>query len=81
MTTIESRAASAGAFAATLAGRFALTNHHAPPASTTMSAAMPAASGSPNRHFSGVGAAGGRGVASSAAFAGFGFAGIPTCSE
>ena len=54
---MESRAASAGAFVAMLAGRFALRNHHAPPAIRNSSAASAAASGaSPNRLFCGVGA-------------------------
>ena len=80
-TTIESRAASAGAFVATLAGRFALSNHHAPPAITTSSAASAATSGANlKRLFCGVGAAV-TGVTSSAGFVGFGFAGTPTCSE
>ena len=49
---------------ATLAGRFALRNHHAPPAITTSSAASAAASGArPKRLFCGVGATGATGSA------------------
>ena len=58
-TTIESRAASAGAFVATPAGRFALRNHHAPPAITMSRPTSAAASGaSPKRLFCRVAAAG-----------------------
>ena len=78
-TTIERRAASAGVFAATLAGRFALRSHHAPPAITTSSAASAAASGaSPKRLFCGVGAAG---VTGSAGFAASALQGPPPAAN
>jgi phosphoheptose isomerase len=72
-------AASAGAFAATLAGRFTLKNHHAPPAITMSTPMSAAASGaSPKRLLCGAGAAG---VRDSVCFVGLGFAPTPTSSE